>query len=471
VSPEIATIVYAIGILILFVLDFDPQSQPSKALWIPALWLLIEASRPVSFWLQMAPPPTAATYLEGSPLDRDVFLCLSVIGLVVLAARGQQLVTLLRSNRAVLLFFLYCGVSVLWSDYSDVAFRRWVKAMGEFVMVLIVLTDAHPVATVKRLLSRAGFLLLPLSVLFVKYYGELGRNYRPGDFGSGWQTMNIGVTTDKNALGMIAMAFGIAALWQLLELRHSKVALHRRRRIVAQGALLSSALWVLSRSNSMTSFSCFAVGGALLLLIDSWALFRRRAVLGTAVVAILCLALFSIFVAPNLVSVVGRDPTLTGRTEVWSQVLNLTGYPLLGTGFESFWLGSRLQKMWSLYWWHPNEAHNGYLEVFLNLGWVGVVLLAILLWTGFRNGVTAVRQRAEAGGLMLAYCVVTLLYNLTESAFRALDPMWFIFLLSIIAIPQSFISDNPAFLDIKEVDELAEAEAEFHHLVRAGSLR
>jgi exopolysaccharide production protein ExoQ len=464
-SPAIATVAYGIGILSLFALDQDPESRPSRALWLPVLWLLIEASRPVSSWLQMAPPTSGSTYLEGSPLDRNVFLSLSVIGLIVLIARAHQVSTLLRANRAILLFFLYCGVSILWSDYSDVALRRWIKALGELVMVLIVLTDAHPVTAVKRLLARAGFLLLPLSILLIKYYGDLGRNYRPGDFGSMWNTTNIGVTTDKNALGMIAMIFGLAALWQLVQLRRSSGAPRRWKRITAQGMLLVTALWIFRTANSMTSVSCFMLGATLLILTSFWGFFRRPAVLATIVIAALCLSLVAVFIAPNLLSVLGRDPTLTGRTEIWNLVLGMTGNPLLGTGFESFWLGSRLQTMWSIYWWHPNEAHNGYIEIFLDLGWMGVALLAVLLLTGLRNTLTAVHQQAEAGGLMLAYFVIVLIYNFTESAFRELDPIWFVLLLSVIAVQES-----SSVSEIDQVEDVTEPENEFRDLVQAGSL-
>jgi exopolysaccharide production protein ExoQ len=70
-----------------------------------------------------------------------------------------------------------------------------------------------------------------------------------------------------------------------------------------------------------------------------------------------------------------RDPTLTGRVFIWQQAAALQPNPILGAGFESFWLGERLQKMWAIHWWHPNEAHNGYIETYLNLGIVGCVLL------------------------------------------------------------------------------------------------
>ena len=58
---------------------------------------------------------------------------------------------------------------------------------------------------------------------------------------------------------------------------------------------------------------------------------------------------------------------------------------MVGTGFESFWLGKRLERMWSIYWWHPREAHDGYIEIFLNLGWLGIVMFGIVLVTGYRT--------------------------------------------------------------------------------------
>ena len=465
-SPAVATLAYAIGILGLFALDHDRSLRTSRALWIPVVWLFIEASRPVSLWLQMSPTSSADTYLEGSPLDRAVYLLLSIAAFVVLISRRRSVGAFLRNNRALLLFFFYCGVSVFWSDYSDVAFKRWVKAVGELAVVLVVLTDAHPSAAIKRLLSRAGFFLLPLSVLFIKYYGDLGREYRPGGFSGVWSTMYTGITTDKNALGMITMIFGLSALWQCLELWKSKDVPHGGRRMMAQAALLATACWLFWITNSMTSLSCSLAAGVLLLGTNLWALFRKRAVLNTLVIAFLCVSLVAIFIAPNLLSLVERDPTLTGRRAIWNLVLDMTGNPFVGTGFESFWLGPRLQRMWSIYWWHPNEAHNGYLEVFLNLGWIGVALLGVVLVVGYRKVLVAVRRRAEASTLMLAYFVAAVIYNITESGIRELNPMWFVFLLAIIAVPEASAHDEPP-AGMDQLDEQTELEPELEHAVAA----
>jgi O-antigen ligase len=110
--------------------------------------------------------------------------------------------------------------------------------------------------------------------------------------------------------------------------------------------------------------------------------------------------------------------------------------PLFGAGFESFWLGPRLDKIWAVYWFHPTEAHNGYLETFLNLGWVGIALLAVVIVAAYRNVAAVLRRDPEAGRLRLAFFVSAIAYNFTESAFKTMNPVWFIFLLAAIAVPK-----------------------------------
>ena len=62
--------------------------------------------------------------------------------------------------------------------------------MGDLAMVLVVLTDPDPKLAFKRLLTRAGFLLVPLSVLLIKYYPELGKDITTGP---GFRSMSASV--------------------------------------------------------------------------------------------------------------------------------------------------------------------------------------------------------------------------------------------------------------------------------------
>jgi O-antigen ligase len=115
--------------------------------------------------------------------------------------------------------------------------------------------------------------------------------------------------------------------------------------------------------------------------------------------------------------------------------------PLIGVGYASFWLGERLTRFWAMYPTSPPiEAHNGYLEVYLNLGLIGVCLIAGVLWRGLRT----MRSRLAAslfpsmsethndrifGTFGMAYGAAYLLYNVSEATFQGLNTLFVIFLI------------------------------------------
>ena len=103
--------------------------------------------------------------MDGSPTERLLYSVLIAAGLAVLVYRGRRAFSLLTDNWPIVLYFSYCLLSVVWSDYPDVAFKRWIKSTGDIVMVLVIVTDAKPLAALQRLFSRIGFVLLPASVL------------------------------------------------------------------------------------------------------------------------------------------------------------------------------------------------------------------------------------------------------------------------------------------------------------------
>jgi len=136
----------------------------------------------------------------------------------------------------------------------------------------------------------------------------------------------------------------------------------------------------------------------------------------------------------ELAGAVGRDPTLTGRTNIWNAVLSAHTNPLVGTGYESFWLGSRLKQVWSLAGFGINEAHNGYLEVYLNLGLIGLFLLVAFLIASYRTICRRLDASSSLAPLSLALWTILPLYNVTEAAFKG-QLLFVIFLLGAIVVP------------------------------------
>jgi len=423
-----ATIVCIAAILWLFALDREPEVRTSPALWIATAWMLIDSSRPVSDWLHSeAIRPLWMQYSEGSPLDAAIFGALILGGIAVLNFRTRRAGELLRRNLPMVLFFLYCGLSILWSDYPFIALKRWSKAAGDVVMVLVVLTDADPLGAIKRFFKRVTFILLPVSVLLILFYPGIGSAYNA----DGRTTMFVGVTTFKNLLGMTSMVCGLSSLWMFLGAYEERAAAGRGKHLLAHGLMVMTALWLLVKCNSMTSLSCFGLAAAVLAMAGRpWTLRKPGRIHLLTGVAI-ALPLFALFIDSGLLHALGRKPNLTDRTSIWSAVLAMQTNPFVGTGFESFWLGNHLQRVWDLSVHGIQEAHNGYLEVYINLGWIGVLLLMAMIVFAYPTMPATLRRLPQWGGMRLAFFVAGLIYSLTEAGFRMMNPVWIAFLLAI----------------------------------------
>jgi len=432
-NPQIALVLFVIGIIGLFYLDRDPKAHPSPALWLPMIWLSIGGSRVVSSWLypSSGSEDIANAYLEGNPLDRNIQAVLMALALIVLIRRSSKLRRVLSANAPILGFFAYCLISILWSDFPDVSIRRLAKALGDVLMVLVVVTDRDRLAPIK-LASRVGFLLIPTSILLMKYFPEYARGF-DDITGEGTYT---GVTTSKNSLGMICLVFGLASVWSFWLAYRGKRA-DRFRKMLAHGTVIAMVLWLLHGAHSMTSLSCFALAIGLMVATSFPRVLRRPATVHFLVFTVILVSFAVLFlgVGGGALQLMGRDSSLTGRTAIWKVVLDADQNPWFGTGYECFWLGDRLQKMWTVYR-GINQAHNGYIEIALNLGYVGLLMLLFAIFAGYRRIAASLREDTELGKFRLAYFVVAVIYNFTEGAFKMMAPMWIMLLLSIMAMSE-----------------------------------
>lgn len=238
-----------------------------------------------------------------------------------------------------------------------------------------------------------------------------------------WQ----GVFTQKNACGR-AMVLATAITLCMAERRARK--------------LMSLALFtaVLVMSGSMTACMIDAA------LWFTWLLQRmvlrmdrqsRTLTLLTIVAgAVVCVSA-GVLYFPELAMLMGRDPTLTGRTDIWSQVWTaIVKHPLLGYGFSAFWQGMRgesynviLALRFVIF-----HAHDGFLEIWLELGGAGLVLFLLSYLRAWRRLWPAVREarRPEAVWLV-CFLVLIALYNIDENTFLTFNGIFWIIYVSVVA--------------------------------------
>ena len=427
--PTVALGLGFVCTLVLFRLDTPHgRRMVSAALWIPTLWLLITGSRPVSQWfgagnsVVLASLSPAEAYSEGSPLDRNIFLLLIIAGSIALIRRRIKVWDLVRQNPWLLLFVAFGALSIFWSDFPMVAFKRWIKLAGNIIMGTLIATEVHSTEAFRTVLARCTYVLVPLSVVLIKYFPDFGRKFNP--FTGNVQLTGVG--SHKNELGALCVVVGLFLVWGWTMVREHESAAERRWRLVAHAVCGVMVVWLLIQADSATSTVTAAVGAAMLLMLNRWRGSQMRwltpAVVGF--LAVMALIYFSGFIE-TLILALGEDLTLTGRTELWAEVLAAKTDPIFGTGFESFWLGSVAEELWRKYWWHPNQAHNGFIETFLNLGLIGLTLLVGYIAQVYTTAVTKMRSLDfDRGRFAFTFLLIVILFNMTEAYFHGLSLVW-----------------------------------------------
>jgi O-antigen ligase len=424
--PQLALVLSAGFVIFLFRRERSASVGVSHALWIPLLWVLITGSRFASQWLGIwgvLPGGGGGSAADGSPLDALVFLGLIIAGLRVLQKRRVKISVLARENIWITIFFLYCFCAVLWSDFPFVALKRWIKILGHPVMALVILTEANPLEALRLVFKRTGYVLLTGSVLLIKYYPHIGRGFDSWT-GEGY---NQGVNLHKNELGYVCLLTGIFFFWNLLQTKYLAEKTARRNERILSLFFLAMILWLLHIADSATSLACTLIGITVVVILGfSWVNKKYLGVSLTATILFVGIIESTFGVYDSVIVALGRDPTLTDRTKVWQDVLGMTTDPVFGAGFESFWLGERLERLWAKWAWHPNQAHNGYIETYINLGGVGVALLVAVAIATFKKGQRSLIKDSEYGRLRLAFWVVILIYNFTEAAFKGVSLVWLV---------------------------------------------
>jgi O-antigen ligase len=421
-------------VLLVGLLWFDPakETKVSVAIWVPLVGMFFMGSRGPSQWLGVQSAVGAAeSYEQGDSLNRAVYLLLFFLSIAILVSRSFRWGNFFARNRALTAFLLFALASILWSEFPFAAFKKWFRDLGDYALILVVLSDRRPREAVSTLLRRLGYLLIPLSVVLIKYFPAMAKQYDPW---SGGQTFS-GVTTSKNMLGIICLVCGIYFFWDTVVRWADRKIKQQRSIILVNVGLIGMILWLLSICDSATSRVCMIIACVVILAAHSKAIQRQPRIL-TVAIPIIFLTYIVLFFGLGLndafAGAVGRS-SLSGRPKIWQIVLSQHTNPLLGAGYESFWLGPRLERIWAAGMGPINEAHNGYLEVYLNLGYVGLFMLFFFVAASYRNICKKLKPFSSIGSLTLAIWTAFLFHNSTEADFRS-GLMWVTFVLAALAV-------------------------------------
>ena len=431
-----ASLVFLVGwifIAVLLVRDSRRRPSVSTATWIPTAMLFVLFSRtPMFSWLGSPDDAALPPGQIGNLLDQSFFSIMIMASLVITISRRVNWRSFFRQNKALIVFYAFFFMSIGWSQDPTNSLIRVIKDGGCTVVVLcVILSEKNPLEALRAVYVRCACILIPLSAILVRF-SSLGKAYAHDGgvvYGGACQT--------KNELGEMLLISIMFLVWDFMERRSESRSKRMWRGFSAdQAFLVLVGLWLLNLSQSKTSLVTLIIGLSLILRTGKLDLRPVSRFIFAGAISYPVLALTGQTLFGPLLGMLGRDATFTGRANIWEQINWNTVNPIVGAGFWNFWGGPGGRAIEAAMQTGIPNAHDGYLDIYLDGGFVGVAILACLLIV---RGYKLIQRlpRETFARVQFAFLTVAIIHNVTESSFARLSGMWFTIILALLDFPEA----------------------------------
>lgn len=356
---------------------------------------------------------------DSNPATLLSALLVYTIAFFLLGRRPGVAMETIRDNPLLLTVFLFPMVSVVWSVDHGTSFRRGVALLMTGVYCVYIARRLSPDEFLRRLLL-ALFVGGVLSLIFTVVDPAAAIEHGAVNNGS-WK----GVYGHKAILGRIAAVAVTVSVY----VRPRNVWDH-----VMRWGTIAIFLFLAIKSQSRASWLMMGGGIGFMILI---AIMRNRTLssgikltiaIGTGLMVLATVGLLF----EQILAAMGRDDTFSGRTTLWEGAIAVAKahHPILGAGYRAFWTdtGAAGVRDYIQHWARlPSHGHNGYLDIWLELGYAGVVLFTVfVIVTVWRLVRRMLREPGETAWAAFAiFFFVFLLNNFSVTvAFKHTDIAW-----------------------------------------------
>jgi exopolysaccharide production protein ExoQ len=280
------------------------------------------------------------------------------------------------------------------------------------VLLLYYIMCRYTLNQVLELLLVLGTVTVVASIVFALALPQYGLD-RMGGHATAWK----GIFSAKNYLGNMALFFLTVAVS------------YRARTPLLRSVRISQIIFCLvaiAFSRAATAYVLTAIYVLLFAVMKTLHGFKKKDyfVVGFLLLVVICATASVIMLSPeSLFTLLGKDVTLTGRTGIWRAVTeSIAKRPLCGYGYQAFWLGleGESYRVILAVSWVLAQAQNGFLDVMLEMGVLGLAIVVLVFGFAFRDGVVCLLRlrddaRLRAVEWYLTIVILTLIYNFDES--------------------------------------------------------
>lgn len=308
-----------------------------------------------------------------------------------------------------------------WSDDPGFTARRSLVLVASTCFG-IYLAQRYTLREILRMVYIAGVLAAIASLLVVWKKPEFGIS--GGVTAGDWQ----GIFGQKNTLGrFMAFEVMVCGVGVLAEKGFWRI-------FCIFGVLACMPLLIMSKdATAYLAAPILALSLPLFLFIRKHSFLKTAAVLSGLAATIVGIVFVMIIEPSKLLHLLGKDSTLTGRTDIWSMVWDkFLQRPWVGYGYSAFWMGKDGKESAgiseALHWIVPH-SHNGFLDVLVQVGAVGLLLFFVGYAIFFYDALRCARaSKTILGVFPLLYLTFMILFNCSEgSIIREENIFWVLY--------------------------------------------
>lgn len=321
-------------------------------------------------------------------------------------------------------------LSVLWSSGRDLSAKYGLYFILSMLLAVYLAERLSPEHQMQALWVLA-MLTVIASIAAAVFFPAFGIDHRTGR-GNEWE----GIFPGKNVCAMMLFFLLMPTL-----LVPAKNLLPR----IAKVCTVLLLLLVIGMTRSVTGeivTASYLVFVAAIKLLGNFKR-RDRLVLGILFVIVAVTVLGVAWAnLDNVAAFFGRDPTFSGRTQIWAAVMHsISKRPLLGYGYRAFWQGMNGESANVIIatGWKMGYAHNGFLELWVELGAVGLGLFFLTFFKACRDAITCFRVGRPAYiDWYVGVLAYTIIYNVDEATLMyAFNLTWILYVIACIGLHYS----------------------------------
>lgn len=344
---------------------------------------------------------------ETNPVNQFIKITVFILTFLASIYKFDEIINFIKREKFLAIFLLWALLSMFWSDFPFVTFKRWFQIFLIYFLIITFLTyfDEKEVLKILKLILYPYLFLTLIVVLIIPEAKDPAFNT--------WR----GFSATKNSLGQTGVISSV--LTMILYLKEENGI---KKKISMFFFLLS--IIIIGGTFSSTSYIALVIflTGSTLYYVKT-KIFGRLGVtnslfvysFATGILLLITIMLFVPDFTDTVQGIFGKSETFYDRGKLWKvMLLHISLNPVIGCGFQAFWTleNPQLLLLYQTFVWLPNQAHNGYLDIINEVGIIGLIFFFIPI---IKNIIRSIKNKIIS--MWCWFLILPIIINVTESNF------------------------------------------------------